>query len=265
MAADLKNIRLFADSHAVEVMTFSVTLGIPIDHADIRRFEDGGQEIEKVYPSITSPETIQFAIGPSGQPHLPPPVPVKELNFYSSAGKSVWAGSYGDSTVKVLCHKYQGWKNDWPQAKERLDMLLGFIAPHKPVLSVDYSVTNSFRANRSDNVLNPSTLFQSSNDFIAPRILELADPRWDFNQGWFDERTSNGETLVRVNGHGGIEGDRVIAKIVTLHAGRLGCSVEKLLEYSDSIFDDFHNRSKHLLQRLLARGLVDRMGLDVSR
>jgi len=134
MAPDLANILFFADSHAVEVMTFKVILGIPIDHADIRRFEDEIQKVEDVYPSITSPETIQFAIGRELNPPSPL-VPLKELKLHLPNGKPEWAGSYGNNTIEVSCHKYEGWEKDWPKAKRRLDMLLGFINPDKTVLS----------------------------------------------------------------------------------------------------------------------------------
>jgi len=172
--------------------------------------------------------------------------------------------------IKVSCHKYKGWEKNWPEAKKRLDMLLGFINPDKPILSVNYSVTNSFKARKSDAVLNPSTLFQSPNIFIAKQILQLADPRWDFDQGWFDAPPAPPETLVRIKGGSRIEGDWVIATIESLHACHLGCSVRTLLESSggssrmDEDFDDFHNRGKKLLGHLLVPDLADRMGLDAA-
>jgi len=267
MAPDLANILFFADSHAVEVMTFKVILGIPIDHADIRRFEDEIQKVEDMYPSITSPETIQFAIGRELNPPSPL-VPLKELKLHLPNGKPEWAGSYGNNTIEVSCHKYEGWEKDWPKAKRRLDMLLGFINPDKTVLSVDYNVTNSFKARKNDAVLNPSNLFKKPNPFIAQQILELADPRWDFNQAWFHPTTAPQQTLVRINGHGGINGDWVVAAITSFHTCLHRRPVRTLLEFSDSlpgmdnIFDDFHNKSKKLLQDLLVPELVSRMGLD---
>jgi len=81
MVPDLTNIHLFADTHAVEVMSFSVILGVSIDHADIRRFDDEIENVKEVFPSITSPDMIQIAIGPSEQNPPPPPVPVKDLNL----------------------------------------------------------------------------------------------------------------------------------------------------------------------------------------
>lgn len=111
MAPNIENICLFAGSHAVEVMTFSVIFDLPIDHVDIRKFEDNIQEIEKIYPSIKSPEIIQIAIAPSGQNPPPLPIPIKELNSYLSNGKPEWSGSYGENAISVSCHKYRDGNN----------------------------------------------------------------------------------------------------------------------------------------------------------
>ncbi|MCY4152159.1 MAG: hypothetical protein OXE94_07990 [Aestuariivita sp.] len=166
-------------------------------------------------------------------------------------------------------------EKDWPKAKESLELLLSFINPDKPILSVDYSVTNSFKAKKSDGVLNPSILFEKSNGFIAPQISQLTDPRWHFDQGWFDASTDpRPETLVRVNGHGRIEENWVIATVGSLYARLYGasfsCNIGTLLgpsgskSLTDEIFDDFHSKSKKLLGCLLVPDLVERMGLDAA-
>ncbi len=269
MASDINNIYLFADSHAVEVMTFSVIFDLPIDHVDIRRFEDKIKIIKKVYPSIKTPDVIQFGITPPGQ-NLPPlPIPAKELNFYSADGKPEWSGLYSENVIQVSCHKYKGWKKTWPKAKERLDILLDCINIEKSIFSIDYRIVNSFNAKKKDNILNPSSLFEDPNKFIAPQILQSADSRWDFNQGWFDELEKPfPETLVRIDGNGRVEDDQVIANIGIYHSYRQRSEVKALFKQSDGqskteqIFDNLHNKSKELLRKLLTSDLGERMNLN---
>ncbi|MCY3985133.1 MAG: TIGR04255 family protein [Roseovarius sp.] len=269
MAPNIENICLFAGSHAVEVMTFSVIFDLPLDHVDIRRFEDNIPKIEKVYPSIKNPEIIQIAIAPSGQNPPPPPIPIKELSSYLRNGKPEWSGSYGKNEINVSCHKYKGWEQSWPEAERRLDILLDCVNSEKPVRSVDYKITNSFNASRNDNVLNPCALFKNSSDFIAPQILQLADARWHFNQGWFDAAQDRSpEILVHINGQGRLENDQVIANIGIHHAHRqrnkAGTLLEKFSGQSliNQIFNDLHDKSKILLKELLTDDLVDRMDLN---
>ncbi|MCY4304071.1 MAG: TIGR04255 family protein [Aestuariivita sp.] len=269
MVADTKNINLFADSHSVEVMVFSVILERPINHVDIRKFEDKINTIKKLYPSIESPSTIQFGIASQIQNFPPPPIPAKELNSYSADGKVEWSGLYHENVIQVSCHKYKGWKETWPKVKERLDILLSCLNLEKPIFSIDYRIINSFNAKKKGNVLNPCTLFKNSNKFIAPQILQCTDPRWDFNQGWFDvEGESLSKILVRIDGNGRLENNQVIANIGIYHSDRERSKVEVIAKQSngqskvDQIFGNFHSKSKELLKKLIASDLGERMNLN---
>ncbi|MCY4302989.1 MAG: TIGR04255 family protein [Aestuariivita sp.] len=251
-------------------MTFSVILDPPIDYVDLRKFEGKIKTIEKVYPLIKTPDVIQFGVTSPGQDLPPPPIPAKELTSYLANGKPEWSGLYRENVIQVSCHNYKGWKETWPKAKERLDILLSCINSEKPSFSIDYLIVNSFNAKKKDNVLNPCTLFKTSNDFIAPQILQRTDPRWDFNQGWFDEtEKSFPEILVRIDGNGRLENDQVIANIGIYHSYRQRSKVNALFKQSDGtskadqIFDNFHDKSKKLLRKLLTSDLGERMNLNV--
>jgi len=268
MDENIKYIGLFAESNAIEVANFCVYLDSPIDHADIRRFDES-REIKDLYPAINSPDMLQIRIGNQRQgSSSPPPVPVKQLNHYRPDGKPDWTGSFGENRILVSCHFYDSWESVWLDAKKRLDLLLGCVDQYKNIFSIDYSVTDTFSARRADESLVPSNLFKD-NEFIAKYILKSKDNRWDFSQGWFENPTTQDQVLMRIEGQGGIENDVVIASIVNLYSQRPGTkvAVKDLLDsvdgnsILDQVFEQFHDQNKRLLRQLLVDGLLDRMGL----
>lgn len=271
MAGHIDKINLYAQSHAIEVANFVVNLGLAIDHADVRRFDERTDVLQRLFPAINSPDMFQIALGgpPPGNLRPPPPVPVKELTFFSNYGKPEWVGSFGESRVVVSCRKYTKWEEIWPSAKARLDALLQCIDPYKPVHSVDYSVTDTFSAMKSDAVLISPNIFKENN-FVAKQILDSTDPRWDFSQGWFDNLDDNDQILVRIDGRSGVQNDLVVASIGNLHSQRFGTGIgvgELLVakddeaSRADHIFDSFHDKNKDLLKSLLVDDLLVRMRL----
>ena len=145
-------------------------------------------------------------------------------------------------------------------------MILSCIDPYKPIHSVDYSVTDTFRAQNDEKILIPPNIFKD-NALIAKNILGLKDSRWDFSQGWF-ELLEDKEVLVRLNGQGWIENEWVVASISNLHSQRFGTGivVNDLLSRDtfsriDQIYSKFHDQNKDLLKRLLVDELLSRMGL----
>ena len=268
MTEHIDKIDLFAGNHAIEVVNFVVNLLIPIDQADVRRFDEKDEELRKLFPAINSPEGVQIEFGGPVLRQSRSPVPVKELTFFSSDGKPEWVGWFGESRIVVSCRKYTKWEKVWPDVKLRLDELLRCIDPYKPVYSVDYSITDTFSA-KSDKALIARNIFKP-NKFIADHILKLPDPRWDFSQGWFDNPHDSDQILVRVDSRSGIENKRVVASIDNLHSQRFknNISVKDLISANDRkqykidhIFDKFHDKNKDLLKTLLADKLLSRMGL----
>ena len=153
-------------------------------------------------------------------------------------------------------------------AKERIDALLECVDPYKPVQSVDFGVTDTFRTKKDDAALIPRIIFKE-NDFIANHILSMSDPRWDFNQGWFTNSQDSDQILVRVEGRGGIQNDLVVTSISNLHSRRFGsdvkvellCAEDQVDARMNTIFEEFHVKNKRLLRELLADDLLTRMKL----
>jgi hypothetical protein len=50
MVANVEKISLYAEAHAIEVANFVVNLGLPIDHADIRRFDEKVEALQDSVP-----------------------------------------------------------------------------------------------------------------------------------------------------------------------------------------------------------------------
>lgn len=271
MPSDVEKIKLYGESHAIEVANFVVNLGLAIDNADIRRFDERVDKLRELFPAIDSPDTFHISLGGPGaeQVKRPAPPPLKELIYFSNDGKPEWVGSFGDNRVLVSCRKYTKWEEVWPSAKSRLDSLLACIDPYKPVHSVDYSVTDTFSAQKSENALISPNIFRK-NDFLASHIMNTKDPRWDFSQGWFGDPNAIDQVLVRVEARSGIQNDLVVASIGNLHSQRFGKSVSvgDLLHSeaggqpkADLIFDNFHDKNKELLRTLLVDELLLRMRL----
>ncbi|MCY3674442.1 MAG: hypothetical protein OXH65_05610 [Paracoccaceae bacterium] len=260
-------IQLYAEQHAIEVANFVINLSVPIDHADVRRFDEQQSRIKEQFPAISSPEVFEIAIGNHlPPPSLPQPVPVKYLNYFGNDGKPQWSGSFGDNRIIVSCRKYTKWEEVWPQGKQKLEILLECIDSYKQIHSVEYSVTDTFRAKKSNQILIPPKIFKE-NTFIASHILELMDPRWDFSQGWFDNLEDPDQVLVRLDGRSWIENEWVLASINNLHSHRFSqLDVRDLLSGEgqskyENIFSVFHDRNKDLLKDLLVDGLLLKMGL----
>jgi len=286
MAEGVENIKLFAEAHAIEVANFVVNLGLPIDFADMRLFDEKvkGDGLYELFPAINignlqvfglNSDEFQIDFGkpaPNWLSRLQPSL-IEELTFeltsFSNDGKLEWAGSFGENRVLVSCRKYTKWEEVWSSAKARLYALLDCIDPYKPVRSVDYSVTDTFSAKKDDEILNSPKLFKKNN-FIAKHILNICDPRWDFSQGWFENDTDNNQLLIRVDGQSAIHNNLVIASISNLHSQRFGkgIGVGELTKTEDGekskadwIFEDLHDKNKDLIRDLLTKDLLERMGL----
>ena len=110
MVANVEKISLYAEAHAIEVANFVVNLGLSIDHADIRRFDEKVEALQDLFPAISSPEVLQIDFGDPTRNPLPPPAPAKELALFSNDGKKEWVGAFGGAQVLVSCRKYTRWE-----------------------------------------------------------------------------------------------------------------------------------------------------------
>ncbi len=99
------NINLYAGQHAIEVVNFSVILGIPLDTTDNNRFETKISQIREHFPYTEDTQTLLFAIGPEPSASPPPP-PGKELACYSNDGRKEWSGQFINNAIVVSCHQY---------------------------------------------------------------------------------------------------------------------------------------------------------------
>ncbi len=264
----IEKINLFANKHAIEVVNFVICLSTPIDSSDLRRFAEIMDSLKKWFPAINDLATLQIEI-PSGlhTNSLPPPLPVKEMAYFASDGTRQWIGEFGVNQIMVSCRQYSTWNQIWPEAKNRLDALLACIDPYKTVRSVDYSVTDTFNAKRSDEALTALNLFKPV-PLIPKHLLDYHDPRWDISQGWFEQSSEGDQVLVRFDAKSGIHNDSVLASISNLHSVRfkmpatvneLGASESQV--NMESIFSDLHDKNKMLIRKILSDDLLSRMHL----
>ena len=269
-------IKLYAETHAIEVVNFIVRLGISIDNSDVRRFDKETEELKQLFPAISDLLGIQIQLTPNqSQVAAPPPASnlplAKDLAYYDTDGQPIWSGKFQDDQILVSCRKYSTWEVIWPEAKQRLNALLKCVHEYKPVYSVDYSVTDTFSANRSEQILLARNLFKDS-PFLPKKTVDNPDPRWDIGQGWF-ETISNGNQnnsiLVRVDARSWIQNDTVTASISNLHSQRFGMdtSVKDIKNSDDDtpdiekIYAEFHEKNKKLLKQILVDELLVRMNL----
>ena len=271
MAESIDKIILHKETHAIEVANFIVALGHKIDIGDINRFKDQREHLASLFPSILTPDVYELKLGDplSRTVRQDGSALHRELSYFGHDGSLEWAASFGDNRIITSCRNYTRWDEVWPLAKERIDALLKCVDPYKPVQSVDFSVTDTFRAKKNDAALAPRTIFKK-NDFIANHIVCMSDPRWDFNQGWFTKSEDTDQILVRVEGRSGIQNDLVVASISNLHSRRFGtdvkvdgllCAKDQVDARVSTIFEEFHDNNKSLLRKLLSDDLLTRMKL----
>ena len=174
MMDDADRIVLFANNkHAIEVANFVVNLSAPIDHADIRRFDERREGLADIFPAIHAPEPFKIVIDAQ---QIDPPAPSRQLTYFSSNGKPRWVGEFGGNQVAVSCREYTKWEEIWPDADARVGRLMDCVDPYRPVASVDYSVTDTFyTAQERDLVLTAKRIFRG-NDCIPER--EHPTDRW---------------------------------------------------------------------------------------
>lgn len=107
-----------------------------------------------------------------------------EMTCFGTDDRPEWICKFVGNSIFASCHAYANWKEVRPIAKERMDLLPGFIDPYKPVISVEYGVTDTFNAHGNQNAQIAAIMFQN-NHCLSRHILDLNDPGWDFSQGCF--------------------------------------------------------------------------------
>lgn len=262
MTNSAEKIRLHSKDHAIEVANFGVVLDIAIDKADMSRFEEQEPSLREHFPSISSPDVLQISLG-TGQPepHLPGIVKPKNLAIFDEDGKPRWTAAFRDNHIFVSCHKYNGWEHVWPEAEKRLGALISCLDPYKPIKSLEFSITDTFTANKNDHALTAKNIFKS-NKLMLEKLTQLDDPRWDFSAGWFENIRAEDEILIRLEGRSEIRNMDVVSSISNLHSWRFR-KEKRISDFSNisSSFDDMHDRNKELIRLVLRDDIKSRMGL----
>lgn len=269
MVVNINSIKLYAETHAIEVVNFSVHLGIPIQASDISRFDERIENLRELFPAINDVEGIRIQVTPdNGQVSTTIPPIAKELMYFDADGQPIWVGNFQDNLVMVSCRKYSTWEKIWPEAKHRLKALLDCVDDYKPIHSIDYSVTDTFHANKSEEILFARNPFRDS-QFVPLNLVHHSDPRWDISQGWFDSTDNLNQILVRVDAKSGIINKRVVASISNLHSQIFSkqMSVSEISRNNqnplgiEQVFSKFHDKNKDLLKQNLIDDLLIRMRL----
>ena len=210
---ELQKINLHGESHAIEVANFAITFTGAFDAEDAKRFSDKEVELMKFFPHISKSENVKLTVPAKNVDEIASQTSTNLSYFaYNENDESDWIGFFGNSQLAISCRKYTKWKYVWKDAKERLEAFLECIAPDKTVSAINYSVTDTFNAKRSDGILIPSIIFRK-NEYIALHIANGTDPRWDFSEGWYESMTEDDHVLVRLEAKSGISEDKVITSI----------------------------------------------------
>lgn len=264
MSASLDKIKLHGKSHAIEVAEFVITFGVAIDSSDVARLDDRRDILSVDFPAIEEPQSFQIAFGLG---HAPAPLQVRHLTYFGNDGKPIWVAQFAQNQLSLSCHKYTKWEEVWPEASKRLNMLLDCVDEFKPVLALDYKVTDTFRCPVQERVLLSSNIFVKSK-LIPDFLLEFDDPRWDLSHGRFREKFDNGEVLERIEATSVIENDLAVVRIsnlqsfrfephLRLKAARIGGDGSQL----DTVFSKLHDDNKITLRSILDNRLGRKMGL----
>lgn len=271
MNGKLQNINLHGESHAIEVANFAITFSGAFDAEDAKRFCDKEKELMKFFPHISKSENVKLMVPAQNLNEIASQSSTNLSYFaYNENDDSDWIGFLGNNQIAISCRKYTKWNSVWKDAKERLEAFLECIAPDKPISSINYGVTDTFNAKRSDEILIPSNIFRK-NEYIALRIANGTDPRWDFSEGWYEGMTENDHVLVRLEAKSGISEDKVITSINNMHSRifKPGIGIEQLLKkganhvpQAELVFDHLHNKNKRLMRKIFVDELLDRMGLE---
>ena len=257
----------FGRGNAIEVANFIVALGIPLDEADMVRFEAKKETIKEQFPSVerTAGLQIQFGEG-SGRP---PPLPWR-LTEYDRNGEPLWTGEFGQHIVVVSSRAYMTRDDIWPEAMKRLHTLLDCVDEYKPVRSIDYGVTDAFSAKTAARALVCSNFFVN-NQHLPARLLGYDDPRWDISQGWFEHDENGESTLVRFDARGIVENDRTVFQLNNVNSCRLAkeSPLQELRarddgKFIEQTFNRFHIANKEFVRSVLNPRLLERMGLKES-
>ncbi len=153
--------------------------------------------------------------------------------------------------------------------KRKIDLMPFWhvLTPYKTVRSVDYSVTDTFNAKRSDEALTALNLFKPV-PLIPKHLLDYHDPRWDISQGWFEQSSEGDQVLVRFDAKSGIHNDSVLASISNLHSVqfKMPATVNEVGDSEsqtnmESIFNHLHDKNKIMIRKILSDDLLSRMHL----
>ena len=273
MAGKLDSIQLYGGEHAIEEVRFVIVLAAPLDRADMARFTESQPEVSKLFPSINHASNVEMPVSSMG------PIPSQQVEFvhpfdlclFGGDGKPIWTGQFGGNTVAVSCRAYTRWTEVWPEAERRLTSLARLVDSYKPVRAIDYWVTDTFHADAEGQVLLASQLFQKT-PYVPGQLNAYKDPRWDFSQAWFEQVEKFGTVLKRISGRGAVQGRQVVVSIDNTFSHRptqplikLGTLLDKKRTSRASklaqTFNLFHDMNKELLQQLLNKQLLTRMGL----
>ena len=150
MAESIGRIILHKETHAIEVANFIVALGHKIDIGDIHRFEEQREHLGSLFQSIRTPDVYKFKLGDplSRTVRQDGSALHRELAYFGHVGSLEWTASFGDNRIITSSRNYTRWDEVWPLAKERIDALLECVDPYKPVQSVDFGVTATFRTKK---------------------------------------------------------------------------------------------------------------------
>jgi hypothetical protein len=270
-----ESIELYSEDHAIESEQFTIAFRSFLNETDEDRFLENKKEIEELFKAIDEPNFVQFAIGPNPNPiaksHQSPKPVLKILREFGRNGKPVWSGQFGENAISITCHQYTNWNETWPSAEKRLKSLIKCIDKFKIVSSIDYRVTDTFKEkikDSKDRNLLSKKIFKKS-EWIAEKLINYEDPRWDFSIGFFPKKEKETEILERVEARSFIQDDDIMVSISNTHSLRFkkkihlkdildeGSAPEKIKE----VYSEFHNSNKETIKSILDDSLLSRIGL----
>ena len=260
-----------AGSHGIEVANFAINFALPIDHVDMRRFNDKEENIKKIFHLFNDRDSFDKSINsPSG--NRPPPKADIVLAYIATNGEREWTGLFGNNKIVVSCHKYTKWEEVWPSAKKRLQALLECLDPCKPVHSMDYYVTDTYIEKLPHEIQDAPDSFPMK--YVSAQSSKNRDPRRrDFIESWFDNYIERDHVLERLAARSGIHENNVITSISNLQSQKFKSEkrAQELISVSSSdsmlmenVFNKFHREYEYLVEKILVHVIRNYIELNAK-
>jgi len=269
---DYNEVNLIAGEHAIETAEFIFALGEAWSQSELDAIKNGNEELNELFPKRDPIQGFIFEIN-KGEASGTQKQGGLTLELFEKDGSVPWRVRLEQNLLALSCMDYPGWERVWPEAHKRLQALFSLTNSEKPILSIEYKISDVMSANLDRIPLTPKVLFKENSNFIPKNILDNTDFRWDISQGWYVEEEERRPNLVRLECKGIRRNKESIATISNTLVYRRRDNelrVKDLIAkgHDDGFLRDFFHYARQgnrdILRNVLVDQLLERMGLPVE-